>query len=103
MGWRVEMTAESEAQLIADIQAGLITREDRAVIGKWIAEVEEAGIEIAQRNGAWRDHELEGKWASHRAISFSVVGRIIYRVENDKVIVRVVKVTHDHDYSRGKE
>lgn len=99
MSWQVTLTKQAEAQLIADIQAGWITRDDRAVIRKWIMEVEEIGIESAQANKNWRDHELDGQWAGYRTISFSFEGRVIYRVEKVKVIVRVVRVTHDHDYS----
>ncbi len=99
MGWHVEMTDEAEKKLIADIEAQLITREDRAVIIKWITDVEENGISVAQANRSWRDHELDGKWAGYRAISFSFVGRVIYRVIDEKVIVQVVRVTHDHDYA----
>ncbi len=99
MGWVVELTDEAEARLVSDIGSGLITRDDVAVMKKWIEEVEEKGIEVAQNNPSWRDHELEGKWAGHNAISFSYQGRLIYRIERQKVVVQVVKVTHDHDYS----
>ncbi len=61
MGWVVELTDEAEARLVSDIGSGLITRDDVAVMKKWIEEVEEKGIEVAQNNPSWRDHELEGK------------------------------------------
>ena len=99
MAWRVEMTDESEAQMILDIRAKKISKDDIAVLKKWIADVEENGIEAAQVSPSWRDHELSGKWKGHRAISFSVSGRVIYGIDKGKVIVRVVKVTVDHDYS----
>lgn len=50
-------------------------------------------------NPNWRDHDLDGKWKGHWAVFFSHEGRIIYRVEKARVIVRVVRVTATHDYS----
>lgn len=99
MSWKVEMTHESELQLIQDFNDGLITKEDVSILKKWIRDVEENGLEAAQTNRTWRDHALYDKWSGHRAISFSYAGRAIYRVEKAKVIVRVVKITHEHDYS----
>jgi addiction module RelE/StbE family toxin len=98
--WSVEMTDEAEATLRADFEYGRIISEDIKVIKRWIADVEEQGLEYAQRSKDWRDHELEGEWKGHNAISFSHMGRVIYRVENEKVIVRVVRVTADHDYKK---
>lgn len=97
--WKVEMTKGSEAQLIMDFRSGIISAEDIKVIKRWGHEVESEGLEWAQSNITWRDHELNGKWKNHRAISFSYSGRVIYRVENEKIIVRVVRVTSDHDYN----
>jgi mRNA-degrading endonuclease YafQ of YafQ-DinJ toxin-antitoxin module len=61
--------------------------------------VEEQGLDFTQHKPDWRDHDLAGEWKGHRAISFSYTGRII-RVENEKIIVRVVRVTADHDYRK---
>ncbi len=99
MNWRVEMTDESEAELRLRLKSEEIDADDIAVLKKWITEVETQGIESAQLNRTWRDHELEGKWKGHRAISFSYKGRVIYRLENEIVVVRVVRVTTQHDYS----
>src|SRR5437773_1252032 len=98
--WSVEMTKEAEATLRLDFTAGKITPEDVKVIKRWIADVEEQGLEYAQNRSDWRDHDLEGEWKGHRAISFSIKGRVIYQVENEKVVVRVVRVTVDHNYKK---
>ena len=100
MAWTVQLTDDAKKELIADFKSGVLTREDSAIMKKWVAEVEEYGIEEVQRKPAWRDHELvRGKWAGHRAISISYQGRLIYKIENETITVMVVKVTHDHDYS----
>ena len=98
--WSVEMTKEAEKELRSDFESGRVTADDVKVIKRWIADVEDQGLEYAQHKSDWRDHELEGEWKNHRAISFSYTGRVIYRVENEKVIVRVVRVTADHDYKK---
>ena len=98
--WSVELTGEAEKELRTNFKTGKITSEDIKVIKRWIVDVEEQGLDFAQRKSDWRDHELDGPWKGHRAISFSYSGRVIYRVENEKVIVRVVRVTADHDYKK---
>lgn len=96
--WQVQMTDESEIQLVKDFKRGVLSKDDIQVIKTWINEVETKGIVHAQNNRTWRDHELDGKWKGHRAVSFSFAGRVIYKVEEDKIVVRVVKVTSDHEY-----
>ena len=98
--WVVELTPDAEKQLRADFDCGLIDQTDVKLIRRWIADIEEMGLEFTQHKIDWRDHELDGKWKGHRAISFSYSGRVIYRVENDQVVVKVVRVTASHDYER---
>jgi addiction module RelE/StbE family toxin len=96
--WTVEMTQEAEERLRLDLSDGRITGDDIKVIKRWIEDVETLGLEHARKERSWRDHPLQGEWFGHRDVSFSYAGRIIYRVESEKVIVRVVRVTADHDY-----
>jgi addiction module RelE/StbE family toxin len=98
--WSVELTSEAEKILRADFKAGKITVDDVKIIKRWIADVEEQGLQYTQGKSDWRDHPLSGEWSGHRAISFSYSGRVIYRVENERVIVQVVRVTADHDYKK---
>lgn len=97
--WTVELTSKAEKQLLVDFKNKAIEPDDIKVIKRWIYDVEEKGLEYAQMSKDWRDHELEGVWKGHRAISFSYRGRLIYRIENEKVIVRVVRVSTNHDYA----
>jgi hypothetical protein len=57
--WKVEMEAIAETQLKADFQSGVITAEDIKVIKRWVGEVEDNGLEYAQANFNWRDHDLD--------------------------------------------
>lgn len=98
--WTVEMTKEAEKKLRTDFKSLQITAIDIKVIKRWVADVEDQGLEFTQHKAEWRDHQLVGEWKGYRAISFSFSGRVIYKVENEKVIVRVVRVTASRDYKR---
>lgn len=62
--WSVELTAEAEKELRADFKAGKLTVEDIKVMTRWIADVEEQGLEFTQHKSDWRDHELADEWKS---------------------------------------
>lgn len=94
------MTSAAEKQLKSDFKAGVLTSLDIQVIKRWIADIEDQGLDFTQHKSDWRDHALTGDWKGHRAISFSYSGRIIYRVEDERVVVRVVRVTAGHDYRK---
>ena len=98
--WVVELTPEAEKQLRIDFKSGAISQTDVKVIKRWIADIEDMGLDFTQHKSDWRDHELDGRWKGYRAISFSYTGRVIYRVVKDKVVVLVLRVTADHDYRK---
>lgn len=98
--WVVELTSEAEKRLREDFKSGFITQTDIKVIKRWIADIEDMGLEFTQHKADWRDHELDGEWRGHRAISFSYSGRVIYRVVKGRIVVQVVRVTADHDYKK---
>ncbi len=47
----------------------------------------------------FRDEALREKWKGHRSSRLNKQYRVIYTVENDKVLVKVMSVT-PHDYRR---
>jgi toxin HigB-1 len=47
----------------------------------------------------FRDEALRGKWKGHRSSRLNKQYRVIYIVENDKVLVKVMSVS-PHDYRR---
>ncbi len=47
----------------------------------------------------FKDEVLRGKWKGHRSSRLNKQYRVIYKVENDKVLVLVMSVT-PHDYRR---
>lgn len=48
----------------------------------------------------FRDEALEGMWAGHRSSRLNVEYLVLYRIERENVLVRVVTVT-PHDYRKN--
>ena len=47
----------------------------------------------------WDDHPLHGNLEGYRSSCISNSGRIIYRVIEKEILVEVIKITPNHDYS----
>ena len=98
--WNVTRESSVDAQLKADFKMKRISLEDIAVIKRWTVKVEEEGPDSLWQTTYWNDHPLDGEWQGYRSSSFSPSGRIIYRVIDDQVEVRVVRLTPDHNYRK---
>lgn len=98
--WVIEETSEVRQQLQEDFKNSRITRDDIIVIKKWYEDIERLGPEVVMSIGKYDDHHLDGDWQGYRSACFSPSGRIIYSVVEDKILVKVVRITPDHDYSR---
>ena len=98
--WVIEETTEVRKLLEKDFKSGRITRDDIIVIKKWYADMEKLGPEAVMSLGKYDDHHLDGDWHGHRSACFSPSGRIIYTVVEDKILVKVVRITPDHNYIR---
>jgi len=48
-----------------------------------------------------RDEALKGEWKGYRSSRLNLQYRVIYKVEKEEILVKVVKVT-PHDYQRKK-
>jgi mRNA-degrading endonuclease YafQ of YafQ-DinJ toxin-antitoxin module len=101
--WKIEYSSQVAAELKIDFAKGLLTKEDITVIKAWALEIQEYGPEYIQKSRLWDDHALEKEWIGHRSSCFSLKGRIIYRVESDKILIMVVKITGSHDYRKSKK
>lgn len=99
--WQVGFESEKIAKEYQRLfRNGDISKDDNKIILKWIYFVEEFGPEKLIEKPYWNDHALDGEWLGHRSSSFSHLGRIIYKIVDNKLIVKVVKITHEHDYKR---
>jgi len=47
----------------------------------------------------FRDESLKGRWKGHRSSRLNQQYRVLYRVENERILVEVVNVTA-HDYRK---
>lgn len=76
-----------------------LTKDNLQALAKWVIEIEPYGLDHVQ-TAYWNDHPLEAEWNGFRLASFSLRGRVIYRVENKRLIVMVVRVTITHNYRK---
>lgn len=100
--WKVLFSAQAEKDIQALVKSKRLSQSDKQVIATWIKQIQEFGPQ-SLHNGSnfWHDHELEKQWKGYRSSAYSFKGRIIYKVENKKIIVTVVRLTATHDYSGG--
>jgi addiction module RelE/StbE family toxin len=66
---------------------------------KWKDIVRLSGPAGLRQIKGFNDEALRGEWRGHRSSRLSRQYRVIYRVEQDKVLVEVVSVTA-HDYRK---
>jgi mRNA-degrading endonuclease YafQ of YafQ-DinJ toxin-antitoxin module len=102
--WLVEFESDTvEREVEALIRTQKITRADQIIIHAWIRQVAYHGPESLRGDFNWADHALVGEWRGYRSSAFSIGGRIIYRIVDNRVLVQIARVTHDHDYRKGKK
>ena len=66
---------------------------------KWKDIVSISGPDGLRQIRGLRDEALRGEWKGHRSSRLNIQYRVIYKIERDLVMVRVVEVT-PHDYRR---
>ena len=66
---------------------------------KWKDIVSLSGPQGLRRLKGLRDEALSGEWKGYRSSRLNVQYRVIYKVENEQILIQVVKVT-PHDYRR---
>lgn len=100
--WKVLFSAQAEKDIKKLVRSNVLSEADREVIATWIKQIQEFGPD-SLREGVnfWYDHDLHDNWKGHRSSAYSFKGRLIYKVEERKITVLVVKVTATHDYSGG--
>jgi len=98
----VEINQEIQKQLDKDIKNGLFKSEVRELIAFWIIEIGEVGFEEYIKSNfakALCDHELKDSRQGERSIHLNETGgRLIYKCVKSKIIIKVIKITTDHDY-----
>lgn len=97
------MNEDIQDKLDLDIKNGFFKREVRDLVAFWIMELKEIGYQDYLDSPlaiSLNDHALTGARQGERAINLNNSGgRLIYKFYKNKVIVKVIKITHDHDYT----
>ncbi len=99
MAWKVDYDAHVKFEIETQLADGTLTTDDLKALAKWVSEIETHGLEHVQTD-YWNDHPLEAEWTGLRSASFSLRGRIIYRIEGGRLVVMVVRVTATHNYRK---
>ncbi len=66
---------------------------------KWKDIVSISGPKSLKQIKGFNDEALRGEWKGYRSSRLNIQYRIIYKIENEQLFVKVVKVTA-HDYRR---
>ncbi len=100
---KVEINQAIQDKLDQDIKAGLFDKEVRELIAFWALEIKEIGFEEYLNSPfaeSLQDHSLRGNRQQERSIYLNTKGgRLIYKYYKKKIIVKVIKITSDHNYS----
>ena len=102
--WSVEFENSAvQREIEVLIKSTKLTLEYQAIIHSWIQQISYHGPESIQGDFKWADHALENEWEGYRSSSFSNRGRIIYRIFEKRVIIKIARITDEHDYRKGKK
>lgn len=101
--WSVEFeSSDVEKEIATLIKLKKLTDEDQAIIHAWIQQMSFHGPESIRGDFKWADHELSGEWKGYRSSAFSNKGRIIYRILEKKIVIKIARITDEHNYKRGR-
>ena len=91
--WEIYESNQAEKQL-GKLPIELLKRYE-----KWKDIVSISGPDGLRQIRGFKDEALRGEWKGHRASRLNIQYRIIYKIEKDLILVKVVRVT-PHDYRR---
>ena len=99
---KVEINESIQSKLDKDIKAGLFNQEVRELIAFWIMDIKDIGYEEYIKSPlaeSFSDHKLKNSRQGERSIHLNETGgRLIYKCVKSKIIIKVIKITADHDY-----
>lgn len=100
---KVVVNKSIEAKFNKDLKKGLFKSEVRDLIEYWITEIEELGYEEYIKSELYtmlNDHELVNNRQGQRSVTLDQTGnRLIYSIIKNAIVIKVLKITSDHDYS----
>lgn len=99
---KVEINESIQSKLDKDIKDGLFNKEVRELIAFWMMDIKDIGYEEYIKSPlaeSFNDHELKDNRQGERSIHLNELGgRLIYKYYKKKIIVKVIKITAEHDY-----
>lgn len=102
--WSVEFESSAvRKEVAALIKSKKLTAEDQAIIHAWIQQTSAHGPESIRGDFKWADHALRGELVGYRSSAYSNRGRIIYRIVDKKVVIKITRTTDEHDYKKGRK
>ncbi len=102
--WTVEFESSQVEKEVADlIKSKKLTADDQAIINAWIQQISLHGPESIRGDFKWADHPLTEEWEGYRSSAFSNRGRIIYRIVEKKIMIKVARITDSHNYKKGRK
>lgn len=100
---KVVINKSIETKFNKDLKKGLFKPEVRDLIEYWITEIEALGYEEYIKSELYtmlNDHELVHNRQGQRTVTLDQTGgRLIYSIIKNAIVIKVVKITSDHDYS----
>jgi mRNA-degrading endonuclease YafQ of YafQ-DinJ toxin-antitoxin module len=73
-----------------------LSQADQEVIHAWIRQISYHGPESIRVDKRWADHPLIKEWKGYRSSSFSNRGRIIYKIEEKVIKIKIARITDVH-------
>ena len=102
--WSVEFESLAvEKEVTVLIKSKKLTVEDQMIIHAWIKQITAHGPESIRGDFKWADHALQGEWLGYRSSAFSNRGRIIYRILDKKIVIKIARITNEHGYRKGRK
>lgn len=92
--WRVEEHTRVDRALARSVPDDILKRYE-----KWKDIVRLSGPAGLRLIKGFRDEALAGEWRGCRSSRLNLQWRVIYRVEAERVLVQVIRVT-PHDYAK---
>lgn len=100
---KVVINKSIETKFNRYLKQGLFNVEVRDLIEYWITEIEDLGYREYEKSEFFlmlNDHELKNDRQGQHSITLDQTGgRLIYSVTNNTIVIKVIKITSEHDYS----
>lgn len=100
---KVVVNKSIEIRFNKDVKNGFFNPEVRDLIEYWITEIEDLGYNEYKKSELFKmlnDHSLKNERHGQHSITLDQTGgRLIYSIIKNAIVIKVIKITSDHDYS----